>query len=83
MQITCGFDGTNLSVAVVNHGDEAAQDVISEVAFMGREYRSEPRDQLAPEQSAADVFPVADPVGDGTFPAVATVHFADANGFLV
>ena len=81
MHVTCAVTETYLIVEVVNRGDEPAQNVSAEVAFLDRLYNSPSRGRLGPGEWLRATFPIAKRELTGTYPAVVTVYFEDLNAY--
>lgn len=81
MEVKCAIQGSNLIVQVLNKGDEAARNVGARIVFNRTEIETAPLPELPPAS------PRGVPVGlsleglRGTYPAIVTVNFEDANGY--
>jgi len=81
MEVTCAVAETNLVVSVVNGGDEPAQNVVTEVSFLGDLHHAPSRETLDPGEALEVSFALEDRDLTGTYPAVVTVFFEDLNAY--
>ena len=81
MRVSCVVVESELVVVVVNRGDEAAQNVSTEIVFLDRTHRSTTQEKLAPNQSMTVSFPLDSRDLSGSYPAIITVHFEDLNAY--
>jgi len=81
MQVTCGVDGTNVTVRMANTGDEPCQNVVAHLKFRDQEMRAEAIPDFPPGKEAVKEFSLEAKDLTGTYPIIAVVDFEDLNSY--